>query len=201
LTLDAAAVRRALLEMADEDDRVRAELAVDGSLFQGYHSRMRTVHDRHAARLAAILAEYGWPSEREFGAEGSRAAWLIIQHAISQPPLQRRALGMLSAAAARGEVPAWQAAMLEDRIRTFEGRPQRYGTQFDWDPDGRLSPLPIEDPAGLDQRRQALGLRPLEEETRAQRRSAAQSGERPPADWEARQREMEVWLRQVGWRS
>jgi hypothetical protein len=107
----------------------------------------------------------------------------------------------LDAAADCGEVPAWQAAMLEDRIRTFEGRPQRYGTQFDWDPDGRLSPLPIEDPAGLDQRRQALGLRPLEEETRAQRRSAAQSGERPPADWEARQREMEVWLRQVGWRS
>jgi hypothetical protein len=91
--------------------------------------------------------------------------------------------------------------MLEDRIRTFEGRPQRYGTQFDWDSAGQLSPLPIEDPAALDERRKAQGLRPLGEEIERQRRAAAQDGERPPVDWGARQREREAWLRQVGWRT
>src|SRR5712691_1583135 len=89
------------------------------------------------------------------------------------------ALSTLQAAAGRGEVPPLQPAMLEDRIRTFEGRPQRYGTQFDWDADGELSPLPIEDPTGLDDRRRALGLGPLEDELMA-RRAMAQSPERSP---------------------
>lgn len=133
--------------------------------------------------------------------DGAEAAWLIVQHAIGQPALQRQALQALAAAAARGEVPAWQVATLEDRVRTFEGRGQRYGTQFDWDPAGALNPLPIEDPAGLDQRRKAVGLPPLDEEIRSRRRAAEQDGEQPPADWEARRRQMEAWLRETGWRA
>jgi hypothetical protein len=186
--------------MAEEDLRIRAELAASGSLFQGYHPRMRAVHDRHASRLAQILAERGWPGERQAGADGAQAAWLIVQHAIARPAFQRQALRLVRAAAACGEAPAWQAAILEDRIRTLEGRPQRFGTQFDWDAGGQLSPLPIEDLAGVDERRRSLGLRPLEEEIAAKRDAAEQDGERPPADWAARQRERDVWLRDVGWR-
>ena len=60
------------------------------------------------------------------------------------------ALSALQAAAGRGEVPPLQPAMLEDRIRTFEGRPQRYGTQFDWDADGeRAMAQSQERPPGL----------------------------------------------------
>jgi hypothetical protein len=161
---------------------------------------MRAVHDRHASRVAEILAEHGWPSERLVGADGAQAAWLIVQHAIAQPGLQRQALRLVRAAAARGEVPRWQAAKLEDRIRTLQGRPQRYGTQFDWDAVGQLSPLPIEDRAGVDERRKALGLRPLTEEIAAQRDAAMHDGAHPPADWQARQRELDAWLRDVGWR-
>ena len=187
--------------MAAADRRVRAELAADGSLFQGYHPRMSAVHDRHAARLAQILAERGWPTERHVGADGAEAAWLIVQHAIAQPEFQRRALEALSAAAARGEVPRRQAAMLEDRIRVLEGRPQRYGTQLDWDAAGRLSPLPIEDPAGIAERRKEVGLRTLDEEIERLRSAAAREGERPPADPAALRRERDAWLREAGWRS
>jgi hypothetical protein len=194
-------LQQELLDMAREDLRLRAELVADGSLFEGYHPRMRAVHDRHAARLARVLAEHGWPGESQVGVEGAQAAWLIVQHAIAQPEFQRVALGALRAAAGRGEVPAWQAAMLEDRIRIFEGRPQRYGTQFDWDAAGQLNPLPIEDRAGLDERRRALGLRPLAEELEARRDAVRQDRERPPADWNARQRRMDAWLREVGWRT
>jgi hypothetical protein len=200
LSPDAAAIREELLAMADEDQRVRAELVATGALFEGYHPRMRAVHERHASRLAQIVAEHGWPGEREVGADGAEAAWLIVQHAIAQPEFQRQALSMVSAAAARGEVPGWQVAKLEDRIRTLEGRLQCYGTQFDWDAAGQLSPLPIEDRAGVDARRRVLGLPPLNEEIAAQRNAARQRGERPPADWQARQREQDAWLRDVGWR-
>lgn len=180
---------------------MRAELAADGSLFQGYHPRMRAVHDRHAARLARIMADHGWPGEPQVGPHGAQAAWLIVQHAIAQPMLQRRALNALQAAVARGEAPALHAAMLEDRIRAFEGKPQRYGTQFDWNASGELCPLPIEDPAGLEERRRAVGLRPLAEEIQAQRQAIQLSPEPSPSDWAARQREMEEWFREVGWRS
>ena len=186
--------------MAARDLTVRDELAADGSLFHRYHPRMRAIHDANAARLAAIMDERGWPGEPQVGRDGAEAAWLIAQHAIAQPALQRAALAALREASERGDVPALQPAMLEDRIRAFEGRPQRYGTQFDWDAAGQLSPLPIEDPAGVDERRRALGLRPLEEEIAARRDAAVRGGERPPADWEARQRELGAWLRDVGWR-
>lgn len=201
MSADWSALRDELIAMAEEDLRVREELAADGSLYRGYHPRMRVVHDRHAERMAGILGDTGWPGEARVGREGAKAAWLIVQHAIGQPGLQRQALEALGAAAERGEVPAWQGAMLEDRIRTQEGRPQRYGTQLDWDASGSLSPLPIEDPASVNRLRQAVGLRPLEDEVRAQREEAARSGERPPPDWETRRREQESWLKAVGWRS
>lgn len=186
--------------MADEDHRVRAALAADGSLFDGYHIRMRALHDRNATRLLAILRQHGWPGEPQVGREGANAAWLIVQHAIGQPALQREALDALRLASAKGEVPAEQPAMLEDRIRTLEGRPQRYGTQLDWDESGQLNPLPIEDLDAVDIRRRAVGLGPLDEAVRALRARAAAEGERPPDDWHTRRRRMEEWLRETGWR-
>jgi hypothetical protein len=196
------AIRAELLEMARADLALRDELAHDGSLFEGYHPQMAALHQRHAARLAAIIDAHAWPGRSCVGDEGARAAWLILQHAIGNPPLMRRGLTLLQGGASRGEVSPLEVAMLDDRIRTFEGRPQRYGTQFDWDKDGTLCPLPLEDPAGVDARRRAIGLGPLGQELRRRRRAVARGREleRPPADWAGRQRDMERWLRQVGWR-
>jgi hypothetical protein len=193
-------IRRELLGMAEEDHRVRSELVADGSLFDGYHPRMRAVHQANADRLAAILRDGGWPGVPQVGDDGAKAAWLIVQHAIDRPAFQREALERLRLAAAQGDVPAMQPAVLEDRIRTLEGRPQRYGTQFDWDESGELSPFPVEDPEGVDERRRAIGLGPLDEAVRAQRRAAAAEGDRPPGDWHARRQGMDEWLREVGWR-
>lgn len=201
VSADWSLLRQELLAMAEDDLRLRAELARTGALYQGYHAAMREVHDRHAGRLAEILADHGWPGASRVGEDGAEAAWLVAQHAIAQPEFQRQALVALRAAARSGEVPAWQSAMLEDRIRTLEGLPQRYGTQFDWDETGQLNPLPIEDPPGVDGRRQAVGLRPIEEEISRQREAAAGNTERPQGDWEARRQEREAWLREVGWRS
>ncbi|HXG68543.1 MAG TPA: DUF6624 domain-containing protein [Blastocatellia bacterium] len=198
--MPAEGLRKELLEMAAEDRRVREELAADGSLFEGYHPRMEAVHRRNAARLVAIMEEYGWPGCSLVGEDGEEAAWLIAQHAIGDPPLQRRGLELIRQAAAQGETPAWQAAMLEDRIRMFEGKPQLYGTQYDWDENGLMSPCPIEDAERVDERRLAVGLGPLEENTRRVREGVARSKEQPPRDCAARQKEMDEWARVVGWR-
>jgi hypothetical protein len=187
--------------MAEEDERVRTELAADGSLYDGYHPRMENVHRRNATRLNAILDAHGWPGRTMVGADGAHAAWILAQHAIGCPVLQRRALQLLRTAAAHGEATVLEVAMLEDRVRVSEGRLQRYGTQYDWDRDGLLSPLPIEDPDHVDERRRAVGLSPLAECTRLRRERAAHSRETPPADWRARRAQMDEWFRMAGWRS
>ena len=194
----APTLRAELLAMAEEDQRVRAELAADGSLFDGYHPRMAEVHRRNAARLTAILDRHGWPSPSLVGEDGAAAAWLMLQHAIGDPHLMRRGLALLSRLAPGGVEPA-RLAMLEDRARAFEGRPQRYGTQYDWDENGLLGPLPIEDPEGVDELRRSVGLGPLEENTRRIREQTSRSGERQPPDWAERQWRKRAWERSVGW--
>ncbi len=189
-----------LISLAAEDGRVRDELARDGSLFQGYHPRMQAIHDRNAGRLTQVIDQHGWPGRSMVGEEAAHAAWLILQHAIGHPALQRRGLALLRETA-RGEVHPVEAAMLEDRIRCFEGRGQLYGTQFDWDEAGHLAPLPIEDAGNVDVRRAEIGLGPLAEDLERRRVAGMRSGEQPPADWSQRRREFEAWLREVGWRT
>ena len=57
-----------------------------------------------------------------------------------------------------GEIDPRNLARLEDRIRMYEGLPQRYGTQFDWDDDGKLSPVLHDPVAEVDRRRRELGM-------------------------------------------
>jgi hypothetical protein len=191
-------LRETLLSAAERDGAVRDRLAADGSLFDGYHPEMEAVHEQNAAILTGILESHGWPGTELAGKDGSEAAWLIVQHAIGLPDFQRRCLALIEGAVRRGEAPAWQAAYLADRIRTLEGRPQLYGTQFDWDDQGLMSPQPIEDPDGIDARRAEIGLPPLAETTRNHRLRS--EGEPRPGDLAERRREMQDWAAKVGWR-
>ncbi len=67
-------MRSELVAMDDHDQVVRAQLAADGSLFQGYHPRMAAVHDTNAGRLREIIREHGWPTIALVGLEGANAA-------------------------------------------------------------------------------------------------------------------------------
>ncbi|WP_419947674.1 DUF6624 domain-containing protein [Candidatus Palauibacter sp.] len=194
-------LRDELLEMARRDRTVRAELVASGELFGGYESRMALVHERNARGLRRIIESIGWPGADVVGREGAEAAWIVLQHAIAEPGLLRQALPLLQAAAREGRASPRHAAMLEDRIRFFEGRPQRYGTQFDWDAEGKLSPGDVEDPHRLDERRRAIGLPPLAEQMAEVRSRATSEGERPPSDHEAYARARDEWAASVGWRA
>ncbi len=180
--------------MDDYDQAVRAELAADGSLYEGYHPRMAAVHDANADRLRAIIREHGWPTEPLVGIDGAKAAHRIAQHSINHPEFMHRCRELLDLASARGEVPRWQFAYMDDRIRVYEGRPQRYGTQCRDGPAG-LEPYPIDDEAHVEERRASLGLPSL-----AELRTSAPL-ERPRDPEAARQHEAQelAWRRAVGW--
>lgn len=188
------ALRAELIEMDEHDQAVRAELAADGSLFEGYHTQMAAVHDANAARLREIIANYGWPVESLVGVDGAKAAHRIAQHSINHPQFMRECRQLLDEASAKGDVPRWQFAYIDDRIRVFEGFPQRYGTQWRDGPEG-LEPYPIEDPDHVDERRAALGL-PSLDELRASRPRERE------LDPEAARRNQELelaWRKTVGW--
>jgi len=108
----------------------------------------------------------------------------------------REWLPLLRAAAARGDADPAGVAMLEDRIAVFEGRSQRYGTQYDWnDAADAMEPMKgVDDPAGVDARRAAVGLPPITW------RQPPPPDEPPPRDLAARRAAMDAWARRVGWR-
>ena len=191
--------RQALLDMYAEDRRVRAELAADGTLYQGYSGRMRELHERNATTLVKFLDAHGWPGFHFVDRDGAESAWRIAQHAIAMPQFQRRCLKLLQAAVARGDADAQHAACLDDRIAYNERRPQKYGTQFDWDENGQMSPYAVDDHKSVDRRRRALGMKPFAEHISDMRENWRKSNERPPVDWNARQQEIEAWAREVGW--
>lgn len=195
------ALRDELLAMEGEDIRVREELLSEGALGDGYHPRMREVHERNAARLKEIIAVHGWPGQSLVGQDGSHAAWRIVQHAIGDPSFQRSCISAIEKSVAAGEAPLAQLAFLIDRVCYFEGKPQVYGTQFDWDENGELNPWPIEDSEQVDERRGRAGLNTIAERTREMREQVARDGDTDPKNREGHKRKYEAWLREVGWRA
>ena len=189
-----------LINMAREDIGLRNELATDGSHFNSYHPKMKALHDRNAKRLDEIVDEYGWPGKSMVGEEAAQAAWLVLQHAIAHPALQRKCFLLLVEQIHAGEISPREMAMLEDRIRCFEGRPQRFGTQFDWDEQTMMSPLPMDDVNLVEERRKQIGLPPMSEAIVAKRKETDASNEQPPADYREYITEKEDWLKANGWR-
>ena len=156
-----------LLRMAEDDRRTREELLRAGRLPRDrYSPAMREVHQRNNARMREIVAAHGWPGRRLVGDGPSEAAWLVVQHAVLDPEFQSACLPLLEAAVSGGDAPAWQFAYLLDRVRLARGEPQVYGTQYVPGEGGKSVPWEIEDPAGVDERRRAVGLATLEENTK-----------------------------------
>lgn len=192
------AVAARLAALRERDCEVRRRLLEEGRLLDGYCPEMEKVHLENAAELEALIAESGYPTAVRAGEEAAEAAWLIIQHAISRPEFMRRMLALLRGLPA-GEADPKHLAYLEDRIHMYEGTPQRFGTQFDWDDEGRMSPVLHEPAETVDRRRRELGLPPLAETTEQFRRQQEFTPDR--AFLERRRRAFHEWLVRTGWRS
>lgn len=190
---------RTLIRLKDADLALRTQLLREGKLNDGYHPEMAAVHDRNARETDKIIMQIGYPTTEKVGRKGSLAAWLIIQHAVGQPDLMRKCAALLTEAVNAGQADPQSLAYLTDRIAVFESKPQLYGTAFDYDENGALNPLPYDDLILVNQRRRAVGLLSLEEQTALLRRRAEEEGEKPPADFAAKQAAYEKWRREVGW--
>jgi hypothetical protein len=132
---------------------------VPDSIRSAFWDIQNRVDAENLARVETIITERGWPGRSVVGEAGAQAVFLVIQHA----PLatQERYLPLLEAAVAAGEAEGWHLAYLTDRVLVRRELPQRYGTQYRYDPDtGERIYHPIENPEELDARREALGMPP-----------------------------------------
>lgn len=160
---------------------------------------MEALHISNAEKLNEIIESIGFPTVEKVGKEANEAAWLIIQHAISQPEFMKKCLVLMQMEVKQTLHELRQKAYLSDRIAVFEGKPQQYGTQFDWDEDGLLSPSPFDDLEKVNERRWYIGLNSLEEQTAVVRNQARIDNQTPPSDLKARRREIDFWKEKVGW--
>lgn len=161
-----ARLRAELLRRRVADQAVREEFAAafrsGATPDSAVMLRMLATDRENTAWLAEVVDSLGWPGRSMVGDDGAEAAFLIVQHADDDTAFQARVLPRLAAAHRAGEVPGGQVAMLTDRLESARGHPQRYGTQADLR-DGRIVLKPIADSAGVDARRAAMGMPPLQE--------------------------------------
>ncbi len=160
-------LRDELLSMQEEDQRVLQTLIDSGELgTTEYHPRMKEIHEKNNARIKAIISKYGWPGFSVVGKEGSKSAWLIVQHAVLDTKFMDKCLPLLKKAINQGDAEGWCFAYLQDRVLTMSDKPQIYGTQHDIDKNGIAHPLPIEEPEKVEALRKEVGLEPLTEATK-----------------------------------
>jgi hypothetical protein len=187
-----------LSALKQRDADMRSRLLKEGRLYGDYAPEMQQVHRKNAKRLDEIITGHDWPGISLVGLEGCRAAWLIAQHSICTPDLQRKFLASLTKASEMGDAPKILVAFLADRIRFNENKPQIYGTVLDWNEKGELS-CDVEDFANLDAKRKEIGLAPFKENLETHNREIESEGGKPPTDFQDYKRKGREWAKSVGW--
>jgi hypothetical protein len=152
-----------LLEMLRIDQEVRFEMIAQGadSITAEMEARMTEVDAKNTQGILEIVEQYGWPRPELVSLDGAEAAFTIVQHATLD--VQKALFPHVEAAYRDGAASGRSYALLLDRIRTREGKPQVYGSQArppaEWE-NGEPTFFPIEDEANLDARRAEVGIGP-----------------------------------------
>ncbi|ROH97707.1 DUF6624 domain-containing protein [Chryseobacterium daecheongense] len=126
-----------LIRLAKKDLQVRERLLSENKLSDGYHPEMEKIHKENARHLRHIIEQIGFPTISKVGKEASEAAWLIIQHSISDPEFMKSSYQMMFEH--QSDINLKHLAFLFDRIQFFQGKPQKFGTQLN--SDGSIYPV------------------------------------------------------------
>jgi len=197
--MDFKSIAENIIDLKNADLALREKLIQSGQLSNGYNEEMKELHNKNAKILSDIIDKIGYPTIDKVGKEANEAAWLIIQHSIGQPEFMKRCAKLLVKAVSENKADPKSLAYLIDRIAVFEGKEQLYGTQFNWDEYGILSPNHCDDLTKVNERRKSIGLNTLEEQTEIIRKQAENENQSPPTDLEKRKQEIEEWKKKVGW--
>lgn len=177
-----------LIQLANGDRLLREEIAKEGALGKGYHPKMEAVHRANAKRLREIIDKIGYPGISKVGEEASEAAWLIVQHAVSEPVFMQNCYQLMNMD--KEDINLAHIAYLYDRIQCFKSKPQRFGTQLT--ADGGI--YPVENKEDLNTLRLQMNLPPLTKrklDTVYHIEELANLNQRDP--------DYTIWRKKVGW--
>ncbi|KQT29564.1 hypothetical protein ASG22_19770 [Chryseobacterium sp. Leaf405] len=197
--MDYKSIAENIIDLKNADLALRDKLIQSGKLSEGYNEEMKELHNRNAKILNDIIDTIGYPTIDKVGKEANEATWLVIQHSIGQPEFMKKSAKLLESAVIENKADQKSLAYLTDRISVLEGKPQLYGTQFDWDENGNLSPNYFDDLSKVNERRKSIGLNTLEEQTEVIKKRVETENQSPPANFEKRKQEIEKWKKSVGW--
>lgn len=155
-------VTKKLLDMCKEEQDIRGEFFRTGD--QKDLEKVVPVDKRNREEFKKIFAEVGYIS-KEYGKEAQRSAFLIVQHMPKEELSFRKKYACLMKKDLKN-IGSHRYAMIVDRNRTYEGKPQLYGTQF-MAVDGKKKTAKLMDIykiEELDIRRKRIGLGSIQEE-------------------------------------
>ena len=137
------------------------EAAPAGISSMRFREIQKILSTHHGAWMEEIRRRKGWFKLSEYGNDADSAAFLLLQHS-DDIGLQKKFLPKLAALAKSGEANARNVALLSDRIAIKEGKKQLYGTQGKCEGQLAWSPFTISKPERLDERREGIGLPPMD---------------------------------------
>ncbi len=155
-------LRKRLLAMQKEDQTIRDRILVLSPEKQAsMEPALKSTDEKLTTQLKEIVSQKGWPTIDLVGRDASEAASSILLHSRDRA-FQKKLLPQLETLVAEGKIAGSNVALLVDTILRAEGKPQRFGTQFNIR-KGKAVIDPVEDPAHLDERRARYGLSSMAE--------------------------------------
>lgn len=188
-----------IMALYEKDQVLRERLLKESKLDEDYHTEMRELHNQNVIQLKSLMSRIGFPTISKVGLEAYEAAFIIIQHGIDHPQFLKSCAETIKKEAMSNEASFIHYAYLKDRIDVFENKNQTYGTQFDWDEKGLLSPVAIEDWSQVNVNRKKIGLNTLEDQIKKMRDQAQLTGQSVPDDFNAKKLKYDAWRIEVGW--
>jgi hypothetical protein len=158
-TFSAPDLRAELQRRFEKDQRERARLLANLRDLDIRDEVLRVDAD-NLAWLKQLVKDHGVPTVAQVGESGVHWTWLLVQHADEDPQFESSVQPAFAERQQVGELPADDLAKLTDRVLVAAGKPQRFGTQFDWYA-GQFKPKGAENIAEIEVNRQKLGLMPL----------------------------------------
>ena len=144
------------IQIADSAVRYKYIHATDITVRDSMRALMAAMDSVNTLKLETLIKEQGLPTFRNVGYEGFYSAYIIMMHIDSE--LQDSLIEKFIPLMETGEVPRDKMAYLIDRSLIRKKLPQRYGCQIYR--SGKSQP--IEDIDHLNERREAMGLCPVD---------------------------------------
>lgn len=146
-------IRNELGRMISDDQSARTSaIRAKGNSRKDLMDKVAQVDKDNLDKVETIFRNVGFPTVEMVGRDGVSTAFLLVQHADSDPAFQERALNLAKPLMEKRELSRRQYAYLVDRVRLAKGEKQLYGSQVTTK-SGKAAPLPLVDPEHVDERR------------------------------------------------